>query len=99
MVHGIQRVAFALTALGVLLLAACTGAERSGRPQVGVTLLTEVHVFYQDSKRGMLEAADSLGLDLRIVAGEWDLARRADPRSGHSERLGPSPVPARRRAT
>lgn len=76
MVHGIQRVAFALTALGVLLLAACTGAERSGRPQVGVTLLTEVHVFYQDSKRGMLEAADSLGLDLRIVAGEWDLARQ-----------------------
>jgi ribose transport system substrate-binding protein len=41
-----------------------------------VTLLTEAHVFYQDLKRGMLEAADSLGVDLHIVAGEWDLARQ-----------------------
>jgi ribose transport system substrate-binding protein len=43
---------------------------------VGVTLLTEAHVFYQDLKRGMQQAADSLGVDLRIVAGEWDLARQ-----------------------
>lgn len=60
----------------IALTLACAGASDSGRPQVGVTLLTEAHVFYQDLKAGMLEAADSLHLDLRIVAGEWDLARQ-----------------------
>jgi ribose transport system substrate-binding protein len=59
----------------LLALAAC-GGRRSGRPQVGVTLLTEAHVFYQDLKRGMQQAADSLGVDLHVVAGEWDLARQ-----------------------
>lgn len=54
----------------------CAGTHDSDRPQVGVTLLTEAHVFYQDLKRGLLEAADSLGMDLHIVAGEWDLARQ-----------------------
>jgi len=58
------------------LIAGCAGAEDTGRPQVGVTLLTEAHVFYQDLKRGLTDAADSLGLDLHIVAGEWDLARQ-----------------------
>lgn len=57
-------------------VAACAGARESDRPQVGVTLLTEAHVFYQDLKRGLIEAADSLGVDLHIVAGEWDLARQ-----------------------
>ena len=56
--------------------AACAKRRASGRPLVGVTLLTEAHVFYQDLKRGMQQAADSLGLDLQIVAGEWDLARQ-----------------------
>jgi len=59
-----------------LLALTCTGRGDTGRPQVGVTLLTEAHVFYQDLKRGMLAAADSLGIDLHIVAGEWDLARQ-----------------------
>jgi ribose transport system substrate-binding protein len=60
------------------LLAAlsCARVPETDRPQVGVTLLTEAHVFYQDLKRGMLAAADSLGVDLHIVAGEWDLARQ-----------------------
>ena len=39
-------------------------------------LLAEAHVFYQDLKRGMQQAADSLGVDLHVVAGEWDLARQ-----------------------
>ena len=56
-------------------LLAC-GGRRSSRPQVGVTLLTEAHVFYQDLRRGLQQAADSLGLDLHVVAGEWDLARQ-----------------------
>jgi ribose transport system substrate-binding protein len=60
----------------LLPLAACAGGRKTDRPQVGVTLLTEAHVFYQDLKRGMQQAADSLGIDLHIVAGEWDLARQ-----------------------
>jgi ribose transport system substrate-binding protein len=66
------------SALPWLVLAAvgCTRGAHGGRPQVGVTLLTEAHVFYQDLKRGMQEAADSLGVDLHVVAGEWDLARQ-----------------------
>jgi len=58
-----------------LIAVACAGPSRE-RPQIGVTLLTEAHVFYQDLKRGMLEAADGLGVDLHVVAGEWDLARQ-----------------------
>jgi ribose transport system substrate-binding protein len=64
-----------LLSLLALALAGC-GKRASSRPQVGVTLLTEAHVFYQDLKKGMQQAADSLGLDLNIVAGEWDLARQ-----------------------
>jgi ribose transport system substrate-binding protein len=64
-----------LAGLALLALACGRGAP-SDRPQVGVTLLTEAHVFYQDLKRGMQAAADSLGLDLHVVAGEWDLARQ-----------------------
>jgi ribose transport system substrate-binding protein len=57
-------------------LAGCGKRRASDRPLVGVTLLTEAHVFYQDLKRGMQQAADSLQIDLQIVAGEWDLARQ-----------------------
>lgn len=58
------------------VLFGCARAPDADRPQIGVTLLTEAHVFYQDLKQGMLAAADSLGLDLHVVAGEWDLARQ-----------------------
>jgi ribose transport system substrate-binding protein len=59
-----------------LAFGACAKGADTGRPVVGVTLLTEAHVFYQDLKRGLQQAADSLGVGLRIVAGEWDLARQ-----------------------
>ena len=62
--------------LALLAALSCARAPDTDRPQVGVTLLTEAHVFYQDLKQGMLAAADSLGVDLHIVAGEWDLARQ-----------------------
>lgn len=60
----------------VVAALSCGRAPASDRPQVGVTLLTEAHVFYQDLKQGMLAAAESLEVDLHIVAGEWDLARQ-----------------------
>jgi ribose transport system substrate-binding protein len=62
--------------LALFAALSCARAPDTDRPQVGVTLLTEAHVFYQDLKQGMLAAADSLGMDLHIVAGEWDLARQ-----------------------
>ncbi|HVM43578.1 MAG TPA: substrate-binding domain-containing protein [Gemmatimonadales bacterium] len=66
-----------LLALGALAaFPGCAKKPATHRPQVGVTLLTEAHVFYQDLKRGLLKAGDSLGIDLHVVAGEWDLARQ-----------------------
>lgn len=55
---------------------ACARRPVNTRPQIGVTLLTQAHVFYQDLQKGMEAAADSLGMDLHIVAGEGDLARQ-----------------------
>ena len=73
--HLVLSWAFSLLAI-VLLVGGCGQTNDSDRPQIGVTLLTEAHVFYQDLKSGLIEAADSLGVDLRVVAGEWDLARQ-----------------------
>ena len=66
----------AVLALAATLAGGCAKKAVTTRPQVGVTLLTEAHVFYQDLKRGLLKAADSLGMDLHVVAGEGDLARQ-----------------------
>src|SRR5258708_13359172 len=65
-----------------LIAALGCGLKKSSRPQVGVTLLTETHVFYQNLRRGMQQAADSLGLDLKIVAGGGELARQT-PQGGN----------------
>lgn len=65
-----------LAGLAALVSGGCAKKSASTRPQVGVTLLTEAHVFYQGLKQGLLAAADSLGMDLHVVAGEWDLARQ-----------------------
>jgi len=65
-----------LGALTLALLAVSCGRKKHDRPQVGVTLLTEAHVFYQNLKQGLQQGADSLGVDLHVVAGEWDLARQ-----------------------
>lgn len=70
------RIASAAVLAALIASAGCARKPASTRPQVGVTLLTEAHVFYQDLKRGMQRAADSLGIDLHVVAGEWDLARQ-----------------------
>jgi ribose transport system substrate-binding protein len=68
--------AAAIALCSTIALTGCAKKAATTRPQVGVTLLTEAHVFYQDLKRGMQRAADSLGIDLHVVAGEWDLARQ-----------------------
>ena len=65
-----------LLAAALLAPSACAKRPANNRPQVGVTLLTQAHVFYQELQKGMQAAADSLGMDLHIVAGEWDLARQ-----------------------
>jgi ribose transport system substrate-binding protein len=77
MIPVLRRPSAAACALVLAVTAgACAKRAETGRPQVGVTLLTEGHVFYQDLKRGLQQAAESLGVDLQIVAGEWDLARQ-----------------------
>ncbi len=70
----VRRVAPLAAALA--FTGACAKRPASTRPQIGVTLLTQAHVFYQDLQKGMQAAADSLGMDLHVVAGEWDLARQ-----------------------
>jgi ribose transport system substrate-binding protein len=76
-VHPSRRLPIAALALVAAFAASgCAKKAVNTRPQVGVTLLTEAHVFYQDLKKGLLKAADSLGMDLHVVAGEGDLARQ-----------------------
>jgi ribose transport system substrate-binding protein len=43
-----------------------------------VSLLTRTHPFYQDLEAGLLEAAEANGYELRITAGEFDVARQKD---------------------
>jgi len=54
---------------GLLGLTGC-GKHGTGRSQVGVALLAAAHGFSQDLRRGMQQAADSLGVDLHVVTGE-----------------------------
>ncbi len=70
------RRAAPLLAAASLTSPGCAKRPANTRPQVGVTLLTQAHVFYQDLQKGMEAAADSFGMDLHIVAGEGDLARQ-----------------------
>lgn len=72
-----RRLRTPLLALAALAATAgCAKRPTSTRPQIGVTLLTQAHVFYQNLQKGMEAKADSLGMDLHVVAGEWDLARQ-----------------------
>ncbi len=45
---------------------------------IGVSLLTRTHPFYQDLEQGLREAADSNGFQLRVTAGEFDVAKQKD---------------------
>lgn len=74
--------------LGIMILG-CGKAGDSGKTQsddnqqiarvtIGVSLLTRTHPFYQDLEEGLMSAADSLGFELLIKAGEFDVARQKD---------------------
>ena len=67
-----------LALLGFALVAACHGRSTTA-PQVGVAFPTDSSPFYQDLRRGMQHAADSLHLTLRFgaQAGEMDAMVRA----------------------
>lgn len=62
---------------GLLLLAAltlavgaCAKRRAGGKPRVAVTFPTDDSAFSGDVKRGMQQAADSLGIDLQFGVGE-----------------------------
>jgi ribose transport system substrate-binding protein len=66
----------ALTAVA-LGLGSCAGeAAGSGRPVVGVSLLTSQHDFYKDLEGAMREAADAAGLELVVTSAEFDPSRQ-----------------------
>jgi len=62
-----------------LLAAAVTacGADRHGRPRIGVALPTDTGALTADLRRGMAPVADSLQLDVRVVTAGGDGARQA----------------------
>lgn len=73
-----KRVIFALA---VALIASgtvsCSRAQKSGKPVIGVTLLTQTHTFYKDLEAGLREEAAAKNLDLVVVACEMDPAKQA----------------------
>ncbi len=78
-------VAVLLVLAGVLSLATGCGKEQSAstaqraKPvQIGVSLLTQQHIFYQDLERAMRDAAAEHGFKLFINYSEFDLAKHAD---------------------
>lgn len=62
-----------------MLAAAVTacGADRHGRPRIGVALPTDTGALTADLRRGMAPVADSLQLDVRVVTAGGDGARQA----------------------
>ena len=64
----------------MLCLASCGGDKArsaTGRPVVGVSLLTQTHAFFKDLEEGLREGAQANGLDLVVVACEMDPAKQA----------------------
>ena len=52
--------------------------QNQSKIKIGVSLLTRTHPFYQDLEAGLQETADSLGFELIITAGEFDVAKQKD---------------------
>ena len=69
------------TVAAVALAASCGGAGNgvvgTKRNVIGVTLLTEAHAFYKELEAGLREQAAANGLDLVVVACEFDPTKQA----------------------
>jgi ribose transport system substrate-binding protein len=70
-----------LTARRVTALLACTAIASCAKPApaaktIGVTLLTQQDEFYRQLKEGLQKAADSLGYELIVTSGDFDLAKQ-----------------------
>jgi ribose transport system substrate-binding protein len=64
------------TATGKTSAAAASGAPKA--KQIGVSLLTVQHQFYQDLRAGLQEEAEKHGYKLLITTAEFDPARQAN---------------------
>lgn len=62
--------------VGFLVLCVVGCAQTAERTVVGVSLLTRQDSFYRDLEKGLRDEAAKRGLDLRVDAGEFDLARQ-----------------------
>jgi ribose transport system substrate-binding protein len=62
--------------LSIVALAGC-GKRSAAHPHVGVSFPTDTSGFYAELAQGMRQAAESLGLDLRIAAGAGDPSRQS----------------------
>jgi ribose transport system substrate-binding protein len=66
---------FALACLSVALLTPSCEAPKERQKVIGVSLLTQGHVFYQELEAGLRDAAAKEGFKLVVNYGEWDLAK------------------------
>ena len=66
-----------LMAIGVAACGAGDARPGSGRPVIGVTLLTQTHAFFKELEDGLREGAAERGMDLVVVACEMDPAKQA----------------------
>jgi len=69
-----------LLVIAILSLASCgrdNAPARTGRPVVGVSLLTQTHAFFKELEEGLREGANANNLDLVVVACEMDPAKQA----------------------
>lgn len=70
----------ALAVGAVVLATACGGASSpatNARKVIGVSLLTQTHAFYKSLEAGVREEAAAKGLDVVVVACEFDPAKQA----------------------
>ncbi len=74
MKRAILLIALLLVVFG---MSSCNRGRKSGKPVIGVTLLTQTHTFYKDLEAGLREEAAAKHLDLIIVACEMDPAKQA----------------------
>ncbi len=86
--HKFERwISGGILAVMLFVAAGCGGSKDADQARadqkgsgivIGVSLLTRTHPFYQDLEQGLKEAADSAGFELRVTAGEFDVAKQKD---------------------